>query len=191
MNLSIFLQKTSNLFVENRLLKFVVVVLALAVVFNSLQVKRALNYQRTVLIPPTMTGTLEFVEGRPTDAYLRDMARRISSLAATYSPATARAQFDELLAYFAPEKYPAASSNWYSLAGRIEESRVSSVFYPQRVEVNRDTLEITGTFKQWAEDQMVDSGPRTYVTRYRIEDGRFFVLSVMEREQERQFRRES
>ena len=67
MKTDIFLQKTSNLFVENRLLKFVIIVLALTVIFNSLMVYRAVKYQRVVLIPPTMTGTVEFVQGKPTD----------------------------------------------------------------------------------------------------------------------------
>ena len=110
MKTSIYLQKTSNLFVENRLLKFVIVVMALAVAFNSLLVYRAVRYQRVVLIPPQMTGTVEFVQGRPTDAYIRDISRRIVSLAATYSPPTARTQFEELLVHYAPESYPEAST---------------------------------------------------------------------------------
>jgi len=105
----VFIQKTSNLFVENRLLKFVIVVLAFAVSFNSFMVYRAVKYQRVVLIPPKMTGTVEFVQGKPTDKYLRDISRRIATLATSYSPPTARAQFEELLSYFAPESYPDAS----------------------------------------------------------------------------------
>ena len=191
MNLDIFVQKTANLFVENRLLKFVVVVLGLVSIFNTVQIERAIKYQRTILIPPKMTGTIEFVEGRPNDSYLRDMARRFINLAATYSPVTARAQFDELLFYFAPEKYPQASNTWYSLAGRIEESRVSSAFYPQKVTIQGDNLVITGQFKQWAhDDQPVESGTRTYVAEYRIDDGRFQLLSLMEQWQDRQLRRE-
>jgi conjugal transfer pilus assembly protein TraE len=128
MKTNIFVQKTSNLFVENRLLKFVIVVLALAVIFNSFMVYRSVRYQRVVLIPPKMTGTVEFVQGKPTDTYLKDMTRRIVNLAGTYSPPTARAQFEELLFYYAPESYPQASKAWYSLASRVEESQVSSVF---------------------------------------------------------------
>ena len=128
MKTNIFVQKTSNLFVENRLLKFVIVVLSLAVIFNSFMVYRAVKYQRVVLIPPKMTGTVEFVQGKPTDTYLQDMTRRITNLAATYSPPTAREQFEELLFYYAPESYPQASKAWYSLASRVEESQVCSVF---------------------------------------------------------------
>ncbi len=43
MKLSLFLQKSSNIFAENRLLKFVVVVIGIATVFNTAMTFRALK----------------------------------------------------------------------------------------------------------------------------------------------------
>jgi conjugal transfer pilus assembly protein TraE len=184
MRTEIFLQKTSNLFTENRLLKFVILVLALAVVVNSFLVSRAITYQRTILIPPKLTGTIEFVEGKPSDQYIRDLARRIVGLGATYSPATARSQFNELLALYAPEEYPNAAKAWYALAGRVEESQVSNVFYLRNLIVDnaRQRLEIIGDRKQFAENRLIEEGAKTYEARYRLEDGRFYLLSFMEKQ---------
>lgn len=187
MHMHIFLQKTANLFTENRLLKFVIVILAVAVVVNSFLVSRAIRYQRVILIPPTLTGTVEFMQGKPSDRYIRDMGRRIAGLAATYSPATARTQFDELLALYAPEVYPLAAKTWYTLAGRVEDSQVSNVFYPRNLTLNSgdNRLEITGERKQFADDRLVDTADKTYVVRYRLDDGRFYLLSFMEKWQEK------
>ena len=184
MRMNIFMQKTSNLFTENRLLKFVIVVLAMAVVVNSFLVTRAIKYQRVILIPPKLSGEIEFVEGKPSDRYIRDMARRIAGLAATYSPATARSQFDELLALYAPEEYPVAAKAWYALAGRVEESQVSNVFYLRNLIVDHagQRLEMIGDRRQFAEDRLIDAGPKTYEARYRLEDGRFHLLSFMEKQ---------
>ena len=186
MRMNIFLQKTSNLFTENRLLKFVIVVLCLAVVVNSLLVFRAIRYQRVILIPPKLTGPVEFVQGKPSDQYIRDMGRRICSLAATYSPATARTQFDELLALYAPEAYPKAAKTWYTLAGRIEESHVSNVFYLRSLtsDAAGNRLEVTGERKQFADDRLIDTADKTYEIHYRLDDGRFSLLSFMEKGQE-------
>ncbi len=183
MRMDIFLQKASNLYTENRLLKFVIASLSLAVVFNSFMVYRAVRYQRVVLIPPKMTGTVEFVQGKPTDRYVRDLCRRIVNLAATYSPATARAQFDELLSYYAPESYPVASKEWYSLASRIEASQVSSVFYLEKITIEKNnTLEVFGTLRQFAAgDTPLDNGSKTYLIKYRIRDGRFYLISIKEK----------
>ena len=181
MKTKIFVQQASNFFVENRLLKFVIVVMALAVSFNSFMVYRAVRYQRVVLIPPKMTGTIEFVQGRPTDTYLRDTCRRIVNLAGTYSPATVRGQFEELLTYYAPESYPVASKEWYSLAGRIEESQVSSVFYLEKIKLQDNMIEIFGNLKQLAGDTLLENTSKTYLINYRLQDGRFYVVSFKEK----------
>lgn len=186
MNIDIFLQNTSNLFSQNRLLKFAIAILALAVIFNSFMVYRAVKYQRVVLIPPKMTGTVEFIQGKPTDVYIKDISRRIVNLAASYSPPTARTQFEELLAYFAPEAYPQASKSWYSLAGRIEETQVSSVFYIEKIGVSEDFIEIFGNFKQYAGDTLLENISKTYLIDYRMQDGRFHIVSFKEKLTQRQ-----
>ena len=184
MKTKVFVQQASNLFVENRLLKFVIVILCLAVSFNSLMVYRAVKYQRVVLIPPKMTGTVEFIRGQPTDNYMRDISRRIVTLATTYSPPTARAQFEELLFYFAPESYPEASKLWYSLAGRVEESQVSSVFYLEKIKLAENAIEIFGNLKQFAGDTPLENTSKTYLIDYRLQDGRFYVVSLKEKSAE-------
>ncbi|WP_319549533.1 type IV conjugative transfer system protein TraE [Desulfogranum marinum] len=181
MNTNIFLQKTSNLFVENRLLKFVIVALSLAVTFNSFMVYRAVKYQRVVLIPPELTGTVEFVQGKPSDSYVKDVSRRLVNLAATYSPPTARAQFEELLAYYAPESYSEASSAWYSLASRVEESQVSSVFYLEKIERDEGLIEVFGNLKQFAANTPLENTSKTYQISYRLQDGRFYLISFKEK----------
>ncbi len=181
MNANIFIQKTSNLFVENRLLKFIIVVLSLAVIFNSSMVYQAVKYQRVVLIPPTMTGTVEFIRGKPTDSYTKDLSRRIVNLAATYSPPTARFQFEELLSYFAPESYPQASKAWYSLASRVEESQVSSVFYLESIKLGENLIEVFGNLKQFAGDTLLDNTSKTYLIDFRMQDGRFYIVSFKEK----------
>jgi len=181
MNTDIFVQKTSNLFVENRLLKFIIVVLSLAVIFNSFMVYRSVKYQRVVLIPPKMTGTVEFVQGKPTDSYTKDLSRRIVNLAATYSPPTARSQFEELLSYFAPESYPQASKAWYSLASRVEESQVSSVFYLEKIKLGEKFIEVFGNLKQFAGDTPLENTSKTYLIDYRLHDGRFYIVSFKEK----------
>ncbi|MHB1349771.1 MAG: type IV conjugative transfer system protein TraE [Desulfobulbaceae bacterium] len=190
MRTSIYLQKASNLFVENRLLKSVIVVMALAVAFNSLLVYRAVRYQRVVLIPPQMTGTVEFVQGRPTDTYIRDMSRRIVNLAATYSPPTARAQFEELLFHYAPEAYPEASRSWYSLAGRVEESQVSSAFYPEKISVTENTIEVFGKLTQFAGNTKITEASKAYLIEYQVRDGRFYVLAFKEKSETQPFQPE-
>lgn len=177
MKLELFSSKASNLFAENRLLKFVVAVMAAALVVNSFMVYRAVKYQRVVIVPPRMTGTIEFVRGVPNDAYVKDLVRNIVSLATTYNPAIARKQFETVLTSFAPEVYPEASKAWYSLAGEIEAANTSSVFFIESIALKNDTAEIFGTLKQFAGDTPFLGETRTYIVQYRFLDGRFQIIS--------------
>ena len=182
MKITSYLQQSSNLFAHNRLLQFVVVVLSACLVFTSFMTYRAVRYQKVILIPPHMTGTVEFVQGKPTEGYLREISQRIINLATTYSPHTARKQFNELLVYYAPESYPEASTLWYSLAGRIEESQVSSVFYPQTLSMKDNRIEVFGDLKQYTGNTRLENTTRTYFLDFQIRDGRFSLLAFKEKE---------
>ena len=178
--MNFFVSKTANLFAQNRLLKFIILCLTVGYVFNSLLVNRALKYQKIVLVPPHMTGTIEFVQGKPTETYIHDIGSRVVMLAANYSPATARKQFDELLVYYAPESYPDASKSLYSLAGRVEDAQVSSVFFPESFKFKENNIEIFGNIKQFTGNTFIENRSATYRLEYKIIDGKFEVVSLIE-----------
>lgn len=182
MKTDLFVQKSSNLFAENRVLKFAVVAMGIAISFNSLMVYRAVKYQRTILIPPSMTGTVEFVQGKPTETYVKDISRRIVNLASTYSPPTARGQFEELLALYTAEAYPQAMKSWYSLAGRIEDSQVSSAFYMEKIKMGDTDIEIFGNLIQFTGDVLLEKKSITYLIDYQIRDGRFEIKEFNEKD---------
>ena len=179
--MNVFVSKSANLFAQNRLLKFIIIVLTIGFLFNSLMVNRALKYQKIVLIPPHMTGTVEFVQGKPTESYINDVCRRVVMLAANYSPATARKQFDELLVYYAPESYPDASKSFYSLAGRVEDAQVSSVFFPETFKIKDNRIEIFGNIKQFTGNTFIENRSATYTLEYRIINGKFEIMSLIEK----------
>lgn len=181
MRISDYLQKSSALFDENRLLKFCLVCLTIAFCYNSLQVHRAVHYQRTILIPSKLTSEIEFIQGKPNDKYIRDISRTIANLAGTWSPATARENFEELLYYFAPETFPQASERWYSLAGRAEEGLVSSSFYLEKIDFDDSVIELFGQLVQYTGNTPLENTSRTYLVKYRIDQGRFYILSIQEK----------
>jgi conjugal transfer pilus assembly protein TraE len=180
-----WLSTASNVFAQNRLYRFSLVVLCCGLVFNSFMTYRAVQYQRVILVPPHMNEKVEFIDGQPTDRYVEDMARRISALALTYSPATVRINFDRLLALYEPEAYPVASQNWYNLASRVEEVKVTNVFHLRRVLVDpeKHRIELVGERTQWADDKVMEKGERKYVVDYVIKAGTFAITSILEKGQ--------
>lgn len=178
MNLKLYTAKMMNLFTENRLLRFVIVALTCAVLVNSLFVYKAVKYQRVVILPPRVEQPITYVNGYADTKYLTSMARQCVSLALTYTPATARKQFEDLLFSYAPEAYPEASRAWYELAGNIEEAKTSSVFFIDSITINDHTAVIRGTLKQFTGETKFLGEQREYLLTYRFMDGRFQVLSL-------------
>ena len=183
MNLDIFLQKSSNIFAENRLLKFVVVALGIAVVINTAGLFMALNSQRVILVPPTINSKISVSGHKASDEYLKEFTRYILSLALTYNPVNARSQFSELLAVYDPAEFQASRKELYELADKIENTKASSAFYIHAI--NNDSekrrLEVTGTKKTYMVDQKAEDTLKVYLIEYRIDNGKFILVRLYEK----------
>jgi conjugal transfer pilus assembly protein TraE len=187
-NIRRFLQRSSNIQAENRLLKFVVIAIGTVTVFNSFMIHKALNYQRVVLIPPGLESKVEVTGDEFSEEYMKTMVRYASSLAFTYSPATARKQFDALLSLFSVDAYPQAQQTFYELAGTIETANVSSVFYldPKLIVDAKDkTIEITGQNRKYKDSTLVSDTVAKYVLEYVVNNGKFQLTKITAKEKER------
>ena len=183
MNLDIFLQKSSNIFAENRLLKFVVVALGIAVVINTAGLFMALNSQRVILVPPVVNSKISVSGDKASDEYLKEFARYILSLALTYNPVNARSQFSELLAVYDPAEFQTSRKELYELADKIENTKASSAFYIQSIinDPEKRRLEVTGTKKTYMVDQKAEDTLKVYLIEYRIENGKFILVRLYEK----------
>ena len=183
MNLDIFLQKSSNIFAENRLLKFVVVALGIAVVINTAGLFMALNSQRVILVPPVVNSKISVSGDKASDEYLKEFARYILNLALTYNPVNARSQFSELLAVYDPAQFQASRKELYELADKIENTKASSAFYIQSIinDTEKRRLEVTGTKKPYMVDQKAEDTLKVYLIDYRIENGKFILVRLYEK----------
>ena len=183
MNLDIFLQKSSNIFAENRLLKFVVVALGIAVVINTAGLFMALNSQRVILVPPVVNSKISISGDKASDEYLKEFARYILNLALTYNPVNARLQFSELLAVYDPAEFQASRKELYELADKIENTKASSAFYIQSIinDTEKRRLEVTGTKKTYMVDQKAEDAQKVYLIEYRIDNGKFILVRLYEK----------
>jgi conjugal transfer pilus assembly protein TraE len=184
MKLSIFTGKLANVAGENRLLKFAILGIGAVVITNSIVLVYALNHRTTILVPPVINTKLEIVGNSAPDEYIRAFGRYAMWLAFNYSPATARSQFSELLTLFAPERYAEVRKSFYGLADTIEMGHVSSVFHITRITVDRvkKEMDVYGSRRQYANDQLIEDKDKIYRIEYRVTDGRFMLVKLAERE---------
>ena len=185
MKFDIFMQKSSNIEAANRFLKFVVAVIGLAVLANSIFVYTMARHERTILVPAGLNSRVEVTDGQASDDYLKLMTRYAAGLALNYTPATAREQFGELLDLYSPEAFPEARKTLYSLADTVETTNITSSFYIESIKVDRKNgaIEATGLKRQFAQDGNPIGGAQqdTYEMTYRISDGRFMLTAFSEK----------
>lgn len=180
MHLKIYQNRLSNLWAENRLLKFVVVVLAggcIACICLSL---RAMDKQRVVILPPVVDRRVVISGNEVNEDYVKLFARYTTSLFLNYSPATFSIQAEDLLKLASPEAFPTLRKSLMQIKDTVERLHVSSVFYPHEITVDAEQRKITvkGMMRRYAQRSMVDEGIGVYLIRYKIIDGRFFVDGI-------------
>ncbi len=177
-----YLNPNSNTWAQNRLLKFVVLVIGVISVWNAFQLERALSSQRTILIPPAFNSPLEISGNEASDITLDAYARYVMALSGNYTPATARRQFNALLSMFSPNTYQRAKAQLYDLAERIEIAKVTNAFVIQKVLASNNEIEIHGINKMFSESSSLAPENKTYIINYEIVDGRFTLLDYNEYE---------
>lgn len=188
MKLSMFVSTMKNVMGENRLLKFALVVMLVIVIQMAQTTKRALGSRVTVVMPPTITEPVTIAQGKVSDSYVRDFSRYIASLMFTYTHATVREQFGDLLTLYAPEAYPEAKKYLNEIATTIEQTKATSIFSLQKIVLDQknQTIEISGAQRLFVEDRLADTLQKTYFIEYRISEkneemGRFYVLKISEK----------
>lgn len=183
MKLDRYLSAASNLYGENRLLKFVVVALGCATVLNTCGIMRAQQMEKVVIVPTTVTEKMWITGDKASEAYVRQFTRDAVNLYLTYHPANARQNFNELLKLYHPTEFDVAKKSLYDLADRIEESRASSAFYINKL-VNDETkkqLEIWGVRTMVINGKVTEDASKIYILEYKIESGKFSIIRFMEK----------
>lgn len=183
MEFKLFTGKAANIFAENRMLKFTVLVLMTAVIVLSFCVMSAMNRERVILVPPVINSKVMITGDHASDDYLREFTRYIVSLALTYNPANARNQFSELLAVYDPAGFPNARKDLYELADRIETTRASSAFHIQSMTNNaeRNQVEVQGSKMTYIGEMKADIVQTAYIVEYRFDNGRFVLTRLYEK----------
>ncbi len=180
MELNKYLEQRNNLIANNRLLKLAVVVIGLGLVVNAFVTYSLSKRARTVIVPPVVNTRFELSGFRLSDEYVKVMTRYIMSLAANYTPVTARSNFDELLGLYDPASYAEGKRTLYKLADTVETARVTASFFIQKVTIDENGRQITveGTKRLTANEQKVEEGPETYLVDYSNNNGRFAITSL-------------
>lgn len=179
-----FLSTIDGLTRQNRILGLCLVVMFIWNLTNWGAAK-SMQAKTTVVVVPLGDHGLEIGAGKASDRYMRRMSRYISQQLGSYTAATARQQYEELLELFPADRVGSVQDYFEKIATDIERfpSISSSVRW-----VGEDPLKYDDKRIQvQAEKQRLVNGSVTertttwYCIDYRIDEARFWLLNIEEK----------
>ena len=184
MKLDLFIQKSSNLFGENRLLKFIIIVIGITTVFNTFLLTSISQKEKIILIPPTLGSDLFVTGNNASDEYIRGITRYIMSLYLNYSAVSVKGQIEDLMAIYEPRAFAQVEGKFAQFVNDILRSRISSSYYIINVSINRTKkiIMIDGLRKQFMHEREVMSEKEKYQINYKIDDSRFRIKNILRRQ---------
>lgn len=178
-----YLQGSSNLFEENRLLKF-----AIAGLFGITAVLGAVVYsssqnQRTVIVPFGAGGDLYVTGGKPSAGYIRTMTRNIVSLSGTYSAYSADRQFQELLSIAHPSAYNGLRDSLNAILDELSSNPTLSIatyIRPDQPVTWTDREILVPVEKVRVIGGVIRKFRGNLRIRFTIDNGRFWLIQLAE-----------
>jgi len=178
-----YLQGSSNLFEENRLLK-----VAVAGLFGITAVLGTLIYTsnqntRTVVVPFGAGGDLYVTGSKPSEAYLRTITRNMVSLSGTYSAYSADRQFQELLSITHPSAYNSLRDSLNRLLDELAENPTLSIatyIRPDQPVTWTDREILVPVEKVRVIGGVIRKFRGNLRIRYAIDNGRFWLIALSE-----------
>lgn len=182
-----YLQKSSNLFGENVLLKFCCLIFACSSVVSTYMSYSALKYQTTVIVPPQVNQKFWVQGNKASSEYVVEFARYVASLGLSYTFGIGRSQFSELLTLYHPSVLQDARKMYYALSDRLDETRAAQFFTISKIthDEEKKRIELFGTQRTMLNEKIVDESNKTYEIKYTVDAGKFQILRLGEKQDER------
>lgn len=178
-----YLQGSSNLFEENRLLKFSIAGLFGITAILGVTVYTTSQNQRTILVPFGAGGDLYVSGGKPSPAYLRTMTRNLVALSGTYSALSADRQFQELLSIVHPTAYNGVRDSLNAILDELANNPTLSIatyIRPDQPVSWTDREILVPVEKVRVIGGVIRKFRGNLRIRYSIDAGRFWLLSLTE-----------
>ena len=127
-----FINKFDNLKAENRLLKFVIIVIGSGCVVSSMISYKAVKYQKVVILPPAVDKRI-VIQGNSVNAeYIELFSKYAMSLLLNYTPQIYDDQINDLLKLTSPRYFPSLNRKMIEMKENVKRLAITSMFIPPK-----------------------------------------------------------
>lgn len=179
-----YLQKSSNIFAENKVLRIMFVAILGLTLMNTVSIQRINDYSKTILVPMGYSVEYSFTGSAPSENYLRDIGLFIIQLAGDISASNADAQFENLLAFWHPSTATEYRERFMSIAKELKKypstgyDVVWNASHP--ISLRPGEIKISAAKRKYVGETVTATTTLEYKIEYSMESGRFAVLHLKE-----------
>lgn len=182
--LGLYMQESSNIFAENRLVRLVLLGMVIWSSINSVMLQNALDARTVVIMPPDGSYKYELTNEQLSDKYLYRMARYITFMVGNMTAATGRDQLNEVLMMIHPSRYGQYQGHFNQLAKEIERypniSYVIELNGNKAIDVEGNIITVDTTKKRLIGNTITREDRVTYEIEFKVESGQFWIIDAQE-----------
>jgi type IV conjugative transfer system protein TraE len=180
MNYKKYLDIRSNLIKDNRLLKSVIMMLAIATVISSVASYRALNHSRTIIVPAGANRPFEVSDTRMDENGVKMFTRQVFDLGLNYSPTSAKERFSDLLSMVHTRYYDKLKDELDKQLATIDRMNIVSTYIVENIRLNATDkkVKVRGQRRRTTFGKEMDDGIEEWTLDYEIMDSNFKIIKI-------------
>lgn len=181
-----FMQESSNVYMKNKLLMAVVIVIALSSIYDSIQIGNIRDTQETIILPYGDVDPYVLRHDHANMAYVRDMAKYIIFLYTNHSAVSVKEQYSVLLGMFDPQSLPRYQQKLNEMsmdyANYVNISHIGNVKKAGAISVLKNVITINYEQSRVAGTSVQPPISKQLIVHYKIRNARFWITDMAERE---------
>lgn len=181
-----YISRASNVFAQNKLLKLVLIVLAILVIFSQIKIGNLALNQKVVLIPVNLSEKAEVGTSSADETYLSAMGVYVATLLYSTNAATVESQYVILTKLFTATAYTKYSESILNTASTHAKNMISLNSKIEKVTVELKPLKVitvSVNVDKYVFGQKTEAGSKitNLLIGYEIIGGQFYITSLEEK----------
>jgi conjugal transfer pilus assembly protein TraE len=181
-------EKWSRVAASYALCRTVVFLLVLFLGYLLLLYTKNVEREKIILLPPKLQGKVLITNDNASENYIKEMADYVVYLATNYTPQTVASRLNEFLKYVDPSVYPEVKKQVEKIAEDVKFYGKTQAFFPKEFLIDKANREVKvkGQLLKFYMDKLLVNKEQTYVLRYRIKNGQFFITAFYPLEEKKE-----
>ncbi|HDN84915.1 MAG TPA: hypothetical protein ENG47_04075 [Candidatus Aerophobetes bacterium] len=148
-------------------LKFIVLLQFTVIIILGLAIVKKITQRKPVVIVPGAPKVMELQPDIIPEQTVKDLAIFITTLYASFSPASIQGHFEDILRFVDSESYGEVKSTLLAQIKKVKESGYSQHFDPDSVWVENDTVFVRGLLKAFIGNQKIKEEANVFKLKFK------------------------